>query len=172
MDTLVVNILFFTLVIVLVIGLYNYQMEYIVPIVRPSLNATWPMRPGAKEGFANMTLQQWLPSPEVLTKASVGDCPGTLLNAASYEAGLSKPYKSYDLLSGGKPEPRVAIGPTSQKCYEVDWSRGLEPGGSYAQRTNNYRQNYPDSCTAPNHDLVLDFYEPKPTNGPYQLPNV
>jgi hypothetical protein len=168
MDTLVVNILFFIAIIVL-IGLYNYQLETSWPVVRPRLEATWPMFPGAKEGFANMTLEQWLPSPEVLTKTSVGDCPGTLLNAASYEGGLSKPYKSYDLLENGKPEPRIANGPTSQQCYEVDWSRGLEPGGSYAQRTNNYKQNYPDSCSAPNHDLVLDFYKPNPSNGPYQL---
>jgi len=168
MDTLVVTLVYFLLVIVL-IGLYNYQMHWTWPVVRPRLDATWPMIPGAKEGFMNMTLQQWLPSPEVVTKPSVGDCPGTLMNAASYESSMSKPYKSYDLLSGGKQEPRIALGPTAEQCYNVDWSRGLELSGSYAQRTNNYKQNYPDSCTAPNHDLVLDFYKTNPTKGATQL---
>jgi len=121
------------------------------------------------EGFMGerYTVQSWLPSPEVLTKPTVGDCPGTLENAAEYKAGGKSPYKSYDLLPGGLPEPRVAAGPTAAQCYEKDWSVGLELSGSYAQRTNNYRQNYPDSCSAPNHDLVLDFYKPNPTEGAY-----
>jgi len=164
-------------------GLLKRQVKWSWPVVRPAIESTWPMVPNgygkssncgrAMEGFTNYTVQQWLPSPEVVTKPSVGDCPGTLLNAGSYEAGSKSPYKSYDLLTGGKAEPRVASGPTAAQCYQKDWSIGLEPGGSYAQRTNNYRQNYPDSCTAPNHDLVLDFYEPKPSaDGPYQLTKI
>jgi len=170
MDTL--DLIALLLVVILVCGLCCYQVSMTIPIVRSRIDSTWPTYPGRSEGFANMTLQQWLPSPEVVTVPSVGDCPGTLENAAEYVGGIKKPYKSYDLLSGGKKEPRIAAGPTAAKCYEVDWSRGLEPGGSYAQRTNNYKQNYPDSCSSLNHDLVLDFYEPKPTTGPYQLPKV
>jgi len=162
-------------------ALVKRQIKWSWPVVRPAIDSTWPMVPAgynkprtivSREGFADMTVKEWLPSPEVLTKPSVGDCPATLLNAGSYEAGSKSPYKSYDLLTGGQAEPRVAIGPTAAQCYQKDWSVGLEPGGSYAQRTNNYRQNYPDSCSAPNHDLVLDFYKPKPSDGPYQLTKV
>jgi len=158
------------------------NVNFSFPVIRPRIESTWPMVPESyneplrygplTEGFANMTVQEWLPSPEALTKPTVDDCPGTLENAAPYVGGSRSPYKSYDLLSGGLQEPRVAIGPTAAQCYQKDWSVGLEPGGSYAQRTNNYKQNYPDSCSAPNHDLVLDFYKPKPVNGPYQLPKV
>jgi len=164
---LVGGIAIFLLIIVLG-GLVSYQMAWYFPIVRPMLEATWAMHPGASmEGFMGerYTVQSWLPSPEVLTKPTVGDCPSSLENAAEYQGGGKSPYKSYDLLPGGLPEPRIASGPTAAQCYEKDWSRGLELGGSYAQRTNNYRQNYPDSCSAPNHDLVLDFYKPKPTQG-------
>jgi hypothetical protein len=170
-------IVFLTLAVILAILAVQVQGAW--PIARPAIDATWPM--GPKEGFANQdesassqdvlteSLKKWLPSPEVVTKPSVGDCPGTLLNAAPSNTG--KPYKSYDLLDGwmvGKPEPRIAFGPTSQKCYDVDYAVQLEKS-SFAQRTNNYRRGYPDSCSAPLHDLVLDMYEPRPSKGPDQI---
>jgi hypothetical protein len=147
-------------------------LKYTWPIARPALQATWPMVPGMKEGFVGAQglvsrqgittpeLKAWLPSPEVLTKSNGAEEKQRVMdNAAPYEAGIGKPYKSYDLLPNGKPEPRVAIGPTAQRCYEVDWANTLQPGGTYRQFTNNFIHGYPDSCSAPNHDLILDFYK-------------
>jgi len=163
----VVGVVFVFLIIVVLMSLLNYQMVRSVwPIARPRVESTWP-----SEGFADMTLEQWLPSPEVVTKPSVGDCPATLMNADTY-AGITGMYKNYDLVADYIPAKdglRIASGPTSQQCYEKDWTRGLEPAGSYAQRTNNYKHGTPDSCSAPNHDLILDFYKAKPSPGPYQL---
>lgn len=159
--------------IAVLIALMNYQVVRAAwPVARGRIEATWPMGPGHIEGFANMTLSQWLPSPEVLTKPAGTDCPTVLENAAPFEGAMAGLYKSFDLVGDyipGKPEPRVAMGPTSQQCYEVDWARGLERAGSYAQRTNNYIHGYPDSCSAPNHDLILDFYKEKPMSAPYQV---
>jgi hypothetical protein len=156
------GILLVFFIIVLSMAFVKRNIQWSWPVIRPRIEATWPMFPQSystpvrygplTEGFANMTLQQWLPSPEALTKPTVDDCPGNLEHAAPYVGGSKSPYKSYDLLTGGKAEPRIASGPTAAKCYEQDWSVGLEPGGSYAQRTNNYKQNYPDSCTGWNHD--------------------
>jgi hypothetical protein len=170
-------------IILAVIYVQRLQMKWTWPIARPRLDATWPMRPGFTEAFQdgsdssnsgyNMPgpLKAWLPAPEVLTKSIGGDSRecDILYSAGNYEAGVGKPYKSYDLLPNGKPEPRVAGGPTSQRCYDVDWARGLERGGSYAQRTNNYAHGYPDSCSAPRHEIVLNFYKEKPTAAPYQV---
>ena len=106
-----------------------------------------------------MTLTQWLPSPEVVAKPSMGTCPGTLMNAAGYEGGLA--IKNYDLLSDSlesRVGARIAIGPTAQKCYGVDYSKTLELS-SLAQRTNNFIHKTPESCSAPNHDLILGFYK-------------
>ncbi len=167
-----VGVLSIFLVAALLLTLLTYQMKRSVwPVARPRLEATWPMRP---EGFADMTLEQWLPSPEVVTKPAAGECPGSLFNAANYD-GTKGVYKNFDLVADyipAKEGPRVAVGPTSQQCYERDWAVGLEKGGSYAQRTNNFKHGYPDSCSAPNHDLVLDFYREKPMDGPYMLPKV
>jgi len=106
-----------------------------------------------------MTLQQWLPSPEVVAKPSMGSCPGSVMNAAGYDGGLA--IKNYDLLSDSlesRVGARIAKGPTAQKCYCTDYSRTLEMS-SYAQRTNNYIHKTPESCSAPNQDLILGFYK-------------
>lgn len=135
-----------------------YHLDHSWPVARARLAATWPMRPSV-EGFANMSLKEWLPVPEVLTKPTVGDCPGNLINAAGYDSGLV--IKNYDLLSDRlqpKLESRTAIGPTSEKCYGMDYSKNLELS-SYAQRTNNYIHKDPESCSAKNHDLILGFYK-------------
>lgn len=182
----VASVLAVFLVVVILLAIRGMQITSAWPVVRPSLQATWPMYPGAKEGFTDgaggglvsrqgittQTLKNWLPSPESVTRQTQGGAEAQIApleNAAPYEGLGNKPYKSYDLLPGGKPEPRVAGGPTSQKCYQVDYARGLERAGSYAQRTNNYIHGYPDSCSAPYHELILNFYEEKPTPAPYQV---
>ena len=169
MDTFGVLAVFLT--IVLLCGLFNYQMMWTWPVVRPRIEATWPRLPGMMEGFSDgdgfaleSSLQAWLPAPELLTKKAGTDCPAVLNNAAPSRTGLKGPYKSYDLLDDalqGDPEPRVASGPTSARCYGVDYAPELELG-SYAQRTNNYIHKYPDSCSAPRHELILDFYKTEP----------
>jgi hypothetical protein len=153
----IVSLLGLLAIIVLFFAAESYQMQHTWPVARAKINATWPMRP--TEGFANMTLEQWLPSPEVVTKPAVGDCPGTLMNAAGYDGQLK--IKNYDLLSDRlepKLESRIASGPTAEECYGIDYTNTYERS-SYAQRTNNYKHVRPDSCSAPNQDLILGFYK-------------
>jgi hypothetical protein len=170
----------FILLIVL-LGLTQLQMKYTWPVVRPAIESTWPMRPGYIEGFQggpglvsaqginSEALKQWLPSPESVMRSNKDGSSGfgsVLDTAGPYEAGIGKPFKSYDLLPGGKAEPRIAVGPTSEACYKTDWARNLEMSG-YKQITNNYQRKYPDSCSAPNHDLILNFYKETPVAAPF-----
>jgi hypothetical protein len=182
MDLSAVIAVFILLAVIL--GLTQLQVATAWPVVRPAVNATWPMYPGFAEGFKGgpdvpglvsaqgintAALERWLPSPESVMRSNKDGSSGfghVLDSAGPYEAGIGKPYKSYDLLPGGKPEPRVAIGPTAEACYKTDWARNLEMSG-YEQITNNYQRKYPDSCTAPNHDLVLDFYKETPAYAPF-----
>ena len=48
---------------------------------------------------------------------------------------------------------------TSRSCYATDFQRGIEKIGNFNQLTNNYKRNYPDSCTSPSQELVLNFYK-------------
>jgi len=139
------GILFFYGLIVVLVAIGTYIQWYgDDAFVRPPLLSMWP----SKEGFMN--LSQWLPDANALTVKQ--DC-----DSSAVQTG---PVRSYMLLEGdleALPEPRVALGPTSEQCYKVDYSRTLELS-SYAQRTNNYKHKNPENCSAPNHDLVLDFY--------------
>jgi hypothetical protein len=49
----------------------------------------------------------------------------------------------------------------AQACAEIDRARQMELGGQYVQRTNNYRRDYPDNCSASRPDFVGSVYVPK-----------
>jgi hypothetical protein len=44
-------------------------------------------------------------------------------------------------------------------CYKLDFENRTQLTGNYIQRTNNYKRANPDSCSAPFHELVNNFYE-------------
>lgn len=44
-------------------------------------------------------------------------------------------------------------------CYGKDFQNRIQLTGNYVQRTNNYKRANPDSCSAPFHELVNNFYE-------------
>lgn len=46
-------------------------------------------------------------------------------------------------------------------CAAIDQSRELELDGQYVQRTNNYRRQYPDNCSAPLTEFVGSIYKEK-----------
>lgn len=58
---------------------------------------------------------------------------------------------------------------TSQKCYELNAGEVLKNTRNYLQRTNNYIHTHPDSCSAPNQELIGSFYSPY--NGIGSKPN-
>jgi hypothetical protein len=45
-------------------------------------------------------------------------------------------------------------------CADIDRPRSMELGGQYVQRTNNYKRDYPDNCSAPLSELVGAIYKP------------
>lgn len=58
---------------------------------------------------------------------------------------------------------KVKTGLTSagaKSCMDEDKARQGEVGGQYVQRTNNYRRDYPDNCSASRSEFVGSVYEP------------
>jgi hypothetical protein len=49
---------------------------------------------------------------------------------------------------------------SSEVCYREDAAEPLKKTRNFLQRTNNYPRTYPDSCSAPNHELIGTFYAP------------
>lgn len=46
-------------------------------------------------------------------------------------------------------------------CASQDRAREMEMGGQYVQRTNNYKRDYPDNCSAAITEFVDSIYEPR-----------
>jgi hypothetical protein len=100
--------------------------------------------------------------PRVAIKEAFEDAPVTgRLETVGADADLTNPRTPYHLLKGVLPdaEKDAPSGLTAERCYQLDFSKRLEKTHNYIQRTNNYRHEAPDSCSAPFSDLVNSFYK-------------
>ena len=75
----------------------------------------------------------------------------------------------YHLLSDILPPPREVESIScvnSRSCYATDFDRMVSKTGTFRQMTNNYKRGYPDSCSSPYQELVLNFYKADPMTVP------
>jgi hypothetical protein len=71
----------------------------------------------------------------------------------------------YHLLGDEMSPPRINESIScvnSRSCYATDFQRMIDKTGNYRQMTNNFKRGYPDSCSAPYQELVLNFYKADP----------
>jgi hypothetical protein len=73
---------------------------------------------------------------------------------------LSDPRKPYALLDLPLLRTNSPSQVNSQNCRSIDFTRFLEKS-NYGQMTNNFKHEYPDSCSAPFQELVLGVYKPE-----------
>jgi hypothetical protein len=136
---------FITLWVILigVLAALSYMASSSNPIVRPRLERIEP--------FQNSTSKSDVPNGGAVP-ATNSISPATLT--------LQNPREPYNLLNGVlPPSDAPAPSPSSAACYDADFQKRLERTGNYRQLTNNYKRGVPDSCSAPNHDLVMGFYK-------------
>ena len=73
------------------------------------------------------------------------------------------PRKPYHLLQGVLKDAPVDNQDNTKlnscACYNIDFANRIQRTGNYTQLTNNYKRANPDSCSAPFHELVNNFYE-------------
>ncbi len=68
-------------------------------------------------------------------------------------------FKGLLLNLPAKPKGEKHFGENALSCYAKDYWRGHERTGNYKQETNNYKQDYPDSCSSWRGEFVLGFYK-------------
>ena len=72
--------------------------------------------------------------------------------------------KPYHLLGDKLPDishiPEVIGNTTIQECHCNDLQTKMEHVGNYRQCTNNYKREYPDSCSALLREFTGVFYKP------------
>ena len=75
-------------------------------------------------------------------------------------ASLKQPREPYNLLKQLPPAPRGSVSCLNAACCaETDFEWRTNQTGNFLQRTNNYKREFPDSCSAPLTELNLAFYK-------------
>ena len=96
-----------------------------------------------------------------LAPAPVGEKPIQYVSGPA-DSALNA-HVPYHLLQGVLDDAAVDDQPNTafnaQACYESDFANRIQLTGNYSQLTNNYRRKNPDSCSAPVHELVNNFYK-------------
>lgn len=137
------------------IGLVNIKVE--------------TQREAGGEGFA--TTDQLAEEVALASRQGIVQPTGTEDPILSYAPNGPAPFPSgasrdpYALLADEfKTDnlPPGSIGTVNSKsCFMKDFGRLIERTGNFKQMTNNFEHGYPDSCSAPYHELILDVYKDK-----------
>lgn len=115
--------------------------------------------------LVGLTLLYWMQMDKVSTRPlTVSEAyvdyitalegPDSFLPEAAFPEGPQVALKDFMKVKTGLTSA------TSISCAEADKARQGEVGGQYVQRTNNYRRDYPDNCSAPRSEFVGSVYEP------------
>ncbi len=147
--------------------------NYVAPYANPGQKGWWNRNGWQRFGypaysfwetFQNPTPKSNAQTPELGVVKSVSEKqllefpPDTPSPA---DLSLREPYHLLnDELKAPIGNERLSIVDTDS-CYKTDFTKDIEKVGNYRQFTNNYKHNYPDSCSAPFKELVLNFYESK-----------
>lgn len=151
-------------------------MNYIAPYA-PHSQKNWWSRPGWErfgypyysywENFENMNDRPAPVSEEdpSLLKMKVSSNPVLEYPPDSPSPADIYNNQPYHLLADELQPPRTKESIScvnSRSCYATDFERMISKTGNYRQFTNNYKRGYPDSCSAPYQELVLNFYKADP----------
>jgi hypothetical protein len=177
-------------IIVIIIGLIVFMsmnkstfVNYVAPYA-PKSQKNWFKQPGWErfgypyysfwnktEAFENLNDRPAEISSESEEQASLlvrklGD-EGAVMEFPPDSPGPADLYNNqpYHLLNDEMAPPRINENIScvnSRSCYATDFQRMIDKTGNYRQMTNNYKRNYPDSCSAPYQELVLNFYKTDP----------
>lgn len=184
---------YWILAIILVLAIALYQtmykanfVNYVAPYARKS-QKNWFNQPGWQrfgfpyysfwsEGYENLNdrpaeVGSESESQAALLTRGLGN-EGTVMEFPPDTPSPADVYNNqpYHLLEDEMSPPRVnetISCVNSRSCYATDFQRMVDKTGNYRQMTNNYKRNYPDSCSAPYQELVLNFYKADPMPIPH-----
>ena len=180
-----ITFIFLILLIGLILSLNIDKTQftnYVAPYGRKSQNRWWNREGWQRFGYPYYSF--WETFEDIKDKPAGVELEdeGSLLKqkAGKEDSVLEYPPESpgpaslynnnpYHLLSDELPPPREKEALScvnSRSCYASDFERMVSKTGNYRQMTNNYKRGYPDSCSAPYQELVLNFYKADPMQSP------
>lgn len=112
------------------------------------------------ESFANPTDKSHLLDATVKDTSPIMEYPPDSPGPA--DLYNNQPYHLLsDMLSPPREKESISC-VNSRSCYAADFDRMVSKTGNFRQMTNNYKRGYPDSCSSPYQELVLNFYKAEP----------
>jgi hypothetical protein len=177
------RVILYTIILIILIAIIAMTMtkttfvNYVAPYA-PKSQKNWFKRAGWErfgypaysywENFENLNDRPAEISAESESQASLltrkigGE--GPLMEFPPDTPGPADLYNNqpYHLLGDEMSPPRVNESIScvnSRSCYATDFQRMISKTGNFRQMTNNYKRGYPDSCSAPYQELVLNFYK-------------
>ena len=157
-------------------------INYVAPFA-PKSHKNWWRRGPASERFGYPSYSYW-ENFEKENFENLNDKPAAFTDDSEDSSLLAKKVESetpvmefapdtpgpadlynnqpYHLLADemGQPRDKESLScVNSRSCYATDFQRMIDKTGNFRQMTNNYKRSYPDSCSAPYQELVLNFYK-------------
>jgi hypothetical protein len=135
---------------------------------RPVSQLKWWERPDSELfGYPNYSYWEAFANPKESSLLKDSKTVSPIMEYPPNTPGPADVYNDqpYHLLSDMLSPPRTKESIScvdSRSCYAVDFDRMVSKTGNFRQFTNNYKRNYPDSCSAPYQELVLNFYKADP----------
>jgi hypothetical protein len=181
MNTILIGITIVIIGLVVFMSMNKSSFVNYVAHYAPKSQKNWFNRPGWErfgfpyysfwENFENLNDRPAEISAEseeqaALLNRKVGN-EGAVMEFPPDSPGPANLYNNqpYHLLGDEMEPPRVKETIScvnSRSCYATDFQRMVDKTGNFRQWTNNYKRNYPDSCSAPYQELVLNFYKTDP----------
>lgn len=162
LKTTAILVLVFILVVVYVLWWSEYNKD------RPSRwAALWGTKENYRGGSEAIGGRTDGPAASTLSPAELEgftDVQGK--NEVTSDSGPApaalNPQTPYHLLTGVLKNAPVDNQDNSRlnscACYGIDYENRMQRTGNFVQLTNNYKRANPDSCSAPFHELVNNFY--------------
>jgi len=149
--------------IFLMVSSHQNFTNYIAPFASASHANWWEKRNGAMYGYPHLSYWESFQNPTNSVIETDSDS-NAIMDFPPGKPGPSDVYNNqpYHLLGDIMQPPRVKESVScvnSRSCYATDFNRMIEKTGTFRQLTNNYKRSTPDSCSAPNQELVLNFYK-------------
>lgn len=90
------------------------------------------------------------------------DAEDVMSKDATFSPDLRKPYSLLNDFLDPVAYPAGIRCTNAEECYKNDFNRAIVSVGNFRQFTNNYKHDYPDSCTTGLPEANLAIYKERP----------
>ncbi len=165
--------LILSIILVLGISIYSYLQtdkftNYVAPYAPPSQKGWWNRVGAMRFGYPYYSYWETFENPAPVhpdkKESPIMEYPPD--TPAQADLSLRTPYHLLGDEMGPPREKESISCVNSRSCYATNFERMVDKVSNYRQFTNNFKRGYPDSCSAPYQELVLNFYKADPMSIP------